>query len=188
MKDNVGSLFPNIGELDMYRNNFVEASNMLGRQGKFYPVVKEEVINTDVYYNLGTPTDITYMLVERPKVSLLNKFGWNPERRDNLPILCYLSFLDMHGKPINPTEGCVIEIGVRAQAHGDLAYNVRKFKVVDAITDFEMNMFLCNLAPYREQTKPARVIPSPQDPTLEDMYFVRETIYSEDNKNENSGN
>ena len=98
-RDNsLGTLFPNQSELDVYRLNFNEASDRLGRKGLFYPVIKETPVNTDVYYEWGTPTLISYLLIENPKMSLLNRFGWNVEYNDSKPIVCYLSFLDSEYK------------------------------------------------------------------------------------------
>lgn len=175
----LGILFPNEEELDMYRNRFNEASTLLGRNGLYYPILKEEVINTDVYYTYNTPTNISYILVENPKISLLNRFGWNVEYGDTKPILCYLTFLNSEYKEIEPTEGCVIELTTRKNPHGGFNTNTRKFQVVEAKTDFEMNMFICKLAPYREKIKPVNPIPTPEDPNHEDVFFNRKTIYSD---------
>lgn len=185
-KSNLGTLFPNELELDIYRSNFTEAAKMLGRNGLYYPVSKVTVINTDTYYEYGTPTNISYFLIENPKVSLLNRFGWNVEYPDKKPIICYLSFLDSEYKEIEPSEGCVIELSTRKNPHGAFSKDTRKFQVVEATTDFEMNMFICKLAPYREKLKPINPIPTPEDPNHEDVFFNRETIYSEVTDSESS--
>ena len=182
-KSSLGVLFPNEQELDIYRANFTEAAERLGRNGLYYPVIKEEVVNTDVYYEYGTPTNISYFLVENPKVSLLNRFGWNVEQKGNVPIICYLSFLDSEYKEIAPSEGCVIELTARKNPHGGFNTDTRKFQIVEATTDYEMNMFVCNLAPYRENIKPYNPLPTPEDPNLEDAFFNRKTIYSETKTN-----
>lgn len=186
-KSSLGSLFPSVDELDVYRSNFTEAAERLGRNGLYYPVINEEVVHTDVYYEYGTPTNISYFLIENPKVSLLNRLGWNVERNDRIPIICYLTFLDSEYKEIEPSEGCVIELTTRRNPHGGFNTNTRKFQVVDSTTDFEMNMFVCNLAPYRENIKPINPIPTPEDPNHEDVYFNRKTIYSEVNHETNEG-
>lgn len=186
-KSSLGTLFPSTSELDIYRSNFAEASERLGRNGLYYPVVDEDVVNTDVYYKYGTPTNISYFLIENPRKSLLNRFGWNVEYGDSKPIICYLTFLDSEYKEIEPSEGCVIELSTRKNPHGGFNLDTRKFQVVEAMTDFEMNMFVCRLAPYREQHKPINPIPSPEDPNHEDVYFNRKTIYSE-HKNEDTTN
>lgn len=185
-KSSLGSLFPNTEELDIYRSNFNEASARLGRNGLFYPVKKETVINTDVFYEYGTPTNISYFLIENPKVALLNRFGWNTEYPNKRPIICYLTFLDSQDKEIVPSEGCVIELSTRKNPHGEFSKDTRKFQVVEAQTDFEMNMLVCNLAPYREQQKPINPIPTPEDPNHEDVFFNRKTIYSEVDANEST--
>lgn len=179
LKSSLGTLFPNESELDIYRSNFTEAAERLGRNGLYYPVTSEEVLNTDVYYEYGTPTNISYILIENPKMSLLNRFGWNVEYPDKKPIVCYLTFLDSEYKEIEPTEGCVIELTTRKNPHGGFTTDTRKFQVVEATTDFEMNMFICKLAPYRENLKPTNLVPTPEDPNFEDVYFNRKTIYSE---------
>lgn len=183
-KSSLGSLFPNQSELDIYRSNFTEAAEKLGRNGLYHPVKKVEVIGTDSFYEYGTPTNISYFLIENPKISLLNRFGWNVEYPDTKPVVCYLSFLDSQYKEIEPTEGCVIELSTRKCPHGQFNVDTRKFQVVEAKTDFEMNMFVCKLAPYREILKPQSPIPTPEDPLNEDMYFKRETIYSDGDVNE----
>ena len=185
-RDNsLGTLFPNQSELDVYRLNFNEASDRLGRKGLFYPVIKETPVNTDVYYEWGTPTLISYLLIENPKMSLLNRFGWNVEYNDSKPIVCYLSFLDSEYKEIEPSEGCLIELSTRKNPHGSFSQDTRKFQIVEAKTDYEMNSFICKLAPYRDVQKPTNPIPTPQDPNHDDIYFNRKTINSED-KNENN--
>lgn len=185
-KSSLGSLFPSEAELDIYRSNFTEASERLGRNGLYYPVKKETVINTDVFYEYGTPTNISYFLVENPNKSMLNRFGWNVEYPDKKPILCYLSFLDSEYKEIEPSEGCVIELSTRKNPHGEFSVDTRKFQVVEATTDYEMNMFVCKLAPYREQQKPINPIPTPEDPNHEDVFFNRKTIYSTGDSFENN--
>ena len=177
-QESLGSLFPSEDELDIYRSNFTEASDRLGRKGLYHPVVKEEVFQTDVYYEYGTPTRINYFLIENPKMSLLNRFGWNVEYPDTKPILCYLSFLDSEYKEITPSEGCVIELSTRKNPHGGFNKDTRKFQVVESKSDFEMNMFICKLAPYREKLKPVSPVPDSKDPMNEDMFFQRKTIYS----------
>ena len=180
MEENTGSLFPSRRELDRYRKNYNEASKVLGRSGKFYAVTKETAVGTDMFYEWGTPVDITYILVDNPKISLLNKYGWNVEKGDKKPIICYLPFLDKNGNKIVLSEGCLVEIGAREQQHGDLNYDVRKFQIVAAETDFEMNMFIANLAPFRNITKPEEPIPTPTDPINENRFFVRSEVYSEE--------
>ena len=81
-KSSLGSLFPSEFELDVYRENFTEAAERLGRNGLYYPIRNETIVNTDVYYDYGTPTNISYILIENPKQSLLNRFGWNVEYPD----------------------------------------------------------------------------------------------------------
>lgn len=184
-KRSLGTLFPNNNELDIYRSNFTEAAERLGRNGLYYPVIKEEVVNTDVYYEWGTPTNISYFLVENPKMSLLNRFGWNVESAERKPILCYLTFLDSEYKEIEPSEGCIIELTTRANPHGGFNTNTRKFQVVDSASDYEMNMFVCKLAPYREVQKPKTQYQTPEDTTNDDMYFKRKTIYNSGVINEN---
>lgn len=186
-ENNLGTLFPNQEELDVYRLNFNEASDRLGRKGLYYPVIKEEVVNTDVYYEWGTPTLISYMLIENPKMSLLNRFGWNVEYSDMKPIICYLTFLNNEYKEISPSEGCIIELSTRKNPHGSYSKDTKKFQVVEAVTDYEMNSFVCKLAPFREQQKPINPIPTPEDPNHDDVFFNRKTIYSEE-VNENSEN
>lgn len=185
-KSSLGTLFPSEKELDIYRTNFTEAAEMLGRNGLYYPVIKETVLNTDTYYEYGTPTLISYFLIENPKKSMLNRFGWNVEYPDKKPILCYLSFLDSDYKEIEPSEGCVIELSSRKNPHGVFSKDTRKFQVVEATTDFEMNMFVCKLAPFRERIKPINPLPSPEDPNHEDVFFNRKTIYSKSDINENN--
>ena len=68
----------------------------------------------------------------------------------------------------------------RKNPHGGFNTDIRKFQVVEATTDFEMNMFICKLAPYRENQKPINPVPTPEDPNHEDVFFNRKTIYSED--------
>lgn len=186
-KSSLGTLFPNVDELDIYRSNFTEAAERLGRNGLYHPVIKEEVVNTDVYYTYGTPTNISYFLIENPKKSLLNRFGWNVEYPDMKPIICYITFLDSEYKEVEPSEGCIIELTTRKNPHGGFNTDTRKFQVVEATTDFEMNMFVCRLAPYRENIKPINPLPTPEDPNHEDVFFNRKTIYSE-GKDEGSTN
>lgn len=185
-KEGLGTLFPEINELDMYRNNFTEAAERLGRNGLYYEVKTNEVVGTDTYYTYNTPTRISYMLIENPKATLLNRFGWNVEYPDKKPIICYLTFLDSDYNEIEPTEGSIIELSTRKNPHGEFSKDTRKFQVVEATTDFEMNMLVCKLAPYREVLKPVNPIPTPEDPNHEDVFFNRKTIYSKEVQNEDN--
>jgi hypothetical protein len=176
-KNNLGTLLPNEEELETYRSNLNEATSMLGRNGLYYQVNKVTPIGTDTFYEYDTPTNISYFLIENPKKTLLNRFGWNVEY-DKKPIVCYFSFLDSSNKEISPTEGAIIELSTRINPHGALGKDTRKFQVVEAQTDLEMNMFIAKLAPYRAVEKPINPIPTPEDPENDDSYFQRKTIYS----------
>lgn len=174
--NNKGSLFPDDFELDSYRGYLNEATQRLGRSGKFYQVLESKVIDTDTYYKWGTPVDVSYILDSRPKIKLLEKFGWNVEGSVK-PMICYMSFLDSENRKINPTEGSVLEISSKINIkNNDL--DTRKFQVVDAQTDFEMNMFICNLAPFREKLETNAPFPTPNNPSMENQFFKREDTYN----------
>ena len=82
------SLIPSFREIEMYRKNFVEGANLQGRSGNLYEVDTENQVNTDEYYTWKSPVIVSYYLVENPKKSILLKYGWFTEDKDNQPIIC----------------------------------------------------------------------------------------------------
>ena len=183
-KFNQGILFPEVEELNLYREFQNEAFQRLGRRGLYHPVLEVKIYGTDAEYTYGQPVSVSYTLVENPSMKLLQKFGWNVEANESKPILCYMSYLDNSDKNVEPSEGGILEISARANAHGNYTLNTQKFQIVDAKTDFEMNLFVCNLAPYREIEKPKEPTPTKEDPANEDAYFRRQNIYKGDKKDE----
>lgn len=173
-----GTLFPSERELDYYRTNFVEGANLQGRTGLLYEIDEENTDNvgTDSYYIYKAPREVSYFLIQNPKMKHLQKIGWNPEDKASKPILCYLTFLDSEGKEIYPSEGAMIEISARGKPHS-MKYVTEKFDIVSATVDFEMNMFICNLAPHRELAQPIKDNNTPDDPINENKWFNRELVY-----------
>ena len=78
-----GKLYLSNREIELYRRNFVEGANLQGRSGLLYQVDTEHQVNTDEYSNWKSPVDISYYLVENPKKSVLQKYGWYVEDKSN---------------------------------------------------------------------------------------------------------
>ncbi len=55
-----------------------------------------------------------------------------------------------------------------------------KFDIVQVQTDYDMAMFICNLAPHREQLKPINPVPTEKDMTNENRFLNRKIIGEED--------
>ena len=66
----------------------------------------------------------------------------------------------------------------------EMEYVANKFDIVSSTMDFEMNMFICNLAPHRELAKPHSDSNTSQDPINENKWFKRDIIYPEDKRTE----
>lgn len=181
-----GKLYPSFKEIELYRKNFVEGANLQGRSGYLYEVDKTEIINTDEYYTWKSPVEVSYYLVETPTKTVLQKYGWYSEDRDNQPILCYLTFKDVDNKPINPSEGAIVEVSARFNPHDGNSYQTQKFDIVKVVTDYDLAMFICNLAPHRKHAKPVNPVPTPEDPTNENRYFNRKLIGVDDLINDTS--
>ena len=175
-----GSLYPSFREIELYRKNFVEGANLQGRSGLLYQVDSENQVNTDEYYNWKTPVEVSYYLVENPKKSILLKYGWYTEDKDNQPILCYLTFKDAEDKPINPSEGAILEISTRLDPHDENSFETLKFDIVKVATDYDLAMFICNLAPHRKHLTPVNPVPTSNDPINENKWFNRKLIGEED--------
>lgn len=177
--DKTGGLFPKVEEIDMLRQFFVEGANLQGRYGYLHEVDTEKTLGTDTTYVYKPEREISYYLIENPQKSLLMKYGWYTEDKNRLPILCYLTFLDKDMKPIEPSEGALLELSARARPHTK-DIETRKFMIVGVYTDLEMNQFVCNLVPYRENIKPYNIIPSNADRIVENKWLKRKTIGPED--------
>lgn len=178
-----GSLYPSEREIELYRNRFVEGANQLGRIGLLYQVDEENSHNvgTDSYYSHIAPVEVSYYLVENPQPKLLQKLGWNVEDNSTKPMICYLTFKDARGDDIDPSEGAILEISYRHTNH-KMKYKSEKFDILASKVDFDLNMFICNLVPHRELTKPANEVSTPQDPVNENKWFNRELVFPEDKK------
>ena len=179
--DKTGGLFPKVEEIDMLRQFFVEGANLQGRYGYLHEVDTEKTLGTDTTYVYKPEREISYYLIDNPQKSLLMKYGWYTEDKQRIPIICYLTFLDRDMKPIEPSEGALLELSTRARPHTK-DIETRKFMIVGVYTDFEMNQFVCNLVPYRERTKPYKEIPTNADRINENKWFNRKTIGPEDLK------
>lgn len=173
-----GSLFPSEREVELYRKRFVEGANLMGRLGLLHQVDQTKNIGTDSYYNYLEAVEVSYYLIENPKIKLLQKFGWNPDDKDHKPIICYLTFKDSKNNDISPSEGAILEVSVRKDPHTK-EYMSRKFNIVGVNVDFDMNMFICNLVPYRERLKPYKSLPTPEDPLNENKWFDRKINFPE---------
>lgn len=175
-----GKLAPSFREIEMYRKNFVEGANLQGRIGNLYQVESSEQINTDEYYIWKSPVEVSYYLVDNPRKSILMRYGWYTEDKDNQPIIAYLTFKDSNNKNINPSEGAILEISAMYDPHNENSYQTKKFDIVKVATDMDLAMFICNLAPHREKLKPVQPVPTPNDPTNENRFFNRKLIGEED--------
>ena len=175
-----GTLYPSFKELELYRKNFVEGANLQGRSGNLYQVDKVEQVNTDEYYTWKSPVIVSYYLMQNPKKSVLLKYGWYNEAADSKPIICYLTFKDADNKDIDPSEGAILEVSTMSNPHEDKSYDTRKFDIVKVQTDYDLAMFVCNLAPHREHLKPVNPTPTPEDPTNENRFFNRKLIGEND--------
>ena len=174
-----GKLYPSEREIEYYRKRFVEGASLEGRSGYLYQVEDFTQVNTDTYYTYEKPVEVSYYLINNPKKSLLLKLGWYVENSENVPILCYLTFLDSSNKPINPSEGSILEVSSRKTPH-NFSSDTHKFDIVNVFTDFDMNMFICNLTPHREKIKPANPLPTSEDPTNENRWFNIKLIGEDD--------
>lgn len=173
-----GSLLPSEREIEYFRENFVEGANQKGRIGLLYQIDEANTknIGTDSFYNYKPPVEVSYYLVQNPKLKVLQKIGWNPEDKNSKPMLCYLTYKDSEGNDIYPSEGAILEISAREMPHQS-QYITNKFDIVSSTVDFEMNMFICNLAPHREYEEPVHDTESPRDPINENKWFNRKIIY-----------
>lgn len=179
-----GKLYPSDREIELYRKRFVEGAQMLGRSGYLHQVdfTNTKVYGTDEEYRYLPEVEVSYYLIEKPKMKQLLDLGWNPEDKQHKPILCYLTFKDVNGKDINPTEGAILEVSARTVPHLQ-NYTTNKFDIVAVNVDFEMNMFICNLVPHRDRLKPVHALPTSQDPINENKWFNRKINYPEEYKN-----
>lgn len=180
-----GKLFMSEREIEYFRGSFVEGAQMMGRSGKLYQVKSQKQVNTDTYYEYEEPVDVSYYLVENPKKGLLQRYGWYRENPDYKPVLCSLPFKDNKGNDIEPTEGAIVEVSGRAKPHS-AEYETRKFDVVNIYTDYDMNVFMCNLTPHRDIAEPVQPEPIPTDPLNENRWFDRKLL-GEDDVYDNSG-
>lgn len=174
------SLIPSFREIELYRNQFVEGANLQGRSGFLYEVDTESQVNTDEYYNHKTPVTVSYYLIENPKKNVLLRYGWYTEGAESKPILCYLTFKDANDKPINPSEGAILEISARLDPHNGDSFQTEKFDIVDVKTDLDLAMFICNLAPHRAQLTPVNPVPTDTDMTNENRFLGRKLIGEDD--------
>ena len=172
-----GKLMPSFREIELYRKRFEEGANLQGRSGLLYQIDESKQLNTDEIYQYKTPVTVSYYLVENPRKAQLLKLGWFNEAEDNKPILCYLTYLDSEGKPINPSEGAILEISARFNPH-QKDYQTLKFDIVRVSTDYELSMFICNLAPHREQLKPVNPTQTPED-MINENRFLNRKLYGE---------
>lgn len=179
-KENRGKLYPSFREIELYRKNFVEGANLQGRSGNLYEVDTENQVNTDEYYTWKSPVVVSYYLVENPKKSVLLKYGWYSEDKSNQPIICYLTFKDENNNNINPSEGAILEISVRQDPHSSNSFETQKFDIVKVSTDYDMAMFICNLAPHRKHLEPINPVPTPEDIYTENKYFNRKMVGEKD--------
>lgn len=179
-----GRLYPSGREIELYRKRFVEGANLLGRIGYLQQVDfdKSKIVGTDYEYTYLPKVEVSYYLIDRPKLKQLVNLGWNPEDKSHRPILCYLTFQDSLGNDINPTEGAILEVSARQEPH-QKGYISKQFDIVGVQVDFEMNMFICNLVPHRQKLKPISDIPTSQDPVNENRWIKREIIYPEEYRN-----
>lgn len=175
-----GKLYPSAREIELYRRRFVEGASLQGRSGLLYQVDTENQVNTDEYYNYKSPVEVSYYLVENPKKSVLQRYGWYTEDKSNQPILCYLTFNDDNNRPIYPSEGAILEVSSRLDPHNEHSIQTEQFDIVKVSTDYDLAMFICNLAPHRKHTKPVNPVPTAEDPTNENKYFNRKLIGEKD--------
>ena len=175
-----GSLYPSFREIELYRKNFVEGANLQGRSGLLYEVHEIEQVNTDEYYIWKSPVNVSYYLINNPKKSTLLKYGWYTEDKDNQPLVCYLTFKDEKNNDINPSEGAILEVSSRLDPHNEHSIQTEQFDIVKVSTDYDLAMFICNLAPHRKHTKPVNPVPTAEDPTNENKYFNRKLIGEKD--------
>ena len=183
-KKTKGKLYPSEREIELYRKRFVEGAQLLGRSGYLSQVdfSNSKTYGTDEDFKYLPKVEVSYYLIERPKLKQLLQFGWNTEDKEHKPILCYLTFKDANNKDINPTEGAVLEVSSRQAPHNN-SYKTNKFDILGVQVDFEMNMFICNLVPHRERLKPVHSSTTSQDPINENKWFNREIKYPEEYKN-----
>ena len=169
-------------ELEYFRRNFNESANLHGKIGKLYQVRKESQINTDEYYTYETPVDVAYTLNENPSKAQLLKLGWFTEDESSKPILATLTFLDLNGEIINPSEGAILEISARSNPSNLDQFETRKFDIVKVNVDYDLCLFTWNLAPHRAQLTPVSPNPTPNDMFNENQFLKRKTIGVEDLK------
>lgn len=179
-----GKLYPSFREIEMYRKNFVEGANLQGRSGLLYQVDTSHQDITDELCIWKSPVKVSYYLIENPKKNILLKYGWNVENNENKPILCYLTFKDEDNNNISPSEGAILEISTRLDPHNDESYITKKFDIVKVTTDYDLAMFICNLAPHRTQLKPINPVSSSTDMINENRFLNRKLIGVEDLKND----
>lgn len=176
-----GKLYPSDREIELYRKRFVEAAGLQGRIGLLHQVDTkntETKFNDSKYYYLK-PVNVSYFLVNNPKLKLIQKYGWSKETKGYDPLICYLTFKDINGNNIEPTEGSILEISAREKAH-ESSYLSQKYDIVDMHIDFDMNMFVCNLVTHRDILEAAHTVNTKSDPVNENKWLTREDIIVDD--------
>jgi hypothetical protein len=91
-----------------------------------------------------------------------------------------MTFNDEDNKPINPSEGAILEISTRLDPHKDNSYITQKFDIVKVSTDYDLAMFICNLAPHRKHLNPINPVATSNDINNENRFFNRKLLSVED--------
>lgn len=176
---NMGSLLPDEKALLYLRKQFVQSAKLQGRIGKFYQVREFKVKGTDQEYTYEEPVDVAYHLDTTPSRKVLTRYGWQPDEKEQLPIVLYLTYHDMNDNEIRIDEGAQIELsGKHSISIGDIQTDL--FQITELRTDLELNQCVCKISPVRkQQTENVKVLATKQDPNLENVYLNREIYYEE---------
>lgn len=171
----LGSLTPSVDELSYLREQFVEATGLQGRIANFYQVEHRKNINTDTTVMYKEPVKVSYTLNANPSINTIQKYGWYKADQSQLPLLCYITYTDVDGKPIEIEQNCIIDIVSFINING--ATKVNKFIVNQVATDLELNQAVLNLTPYFDQITTYRPQQTAADPQLEHKYTVRNEVW-----------
>ena len=168
---------PSVEELDILRNQFVEATTLHGRIAEFYQIDHIKWNRTDPDVQYLEPVKVSYTLDANPSTKTISRYGWFKEDQTELPVIAYITYHDIENKPIKIEEQCLIDITAMIDTLGASA--VHKFKVQRVATDLELNQAVLNLIPYRETLKAGvRQLETVADPTLEHKFVQRDEVWS----------
>lgn len=155
----MGLFDPTPNEMSLIQNWFSGASNFLGNEMYFYPVLNYPYENPqgDPIPQWGSPILVNGILDPRPSRRTLNGLGWYSEDPDLTPILAYLPANDRNGNPLQVTQDA--RIGLPHELDG---FNeVKQFEIKKFLsTSIPIFYWICYVVPTRISTSYVNTNPS----------------------------